>query len=139
MTVITKPSVKAISLWTLLWLSWMALIFTFSHLPGSAWPPNTSWSYILERKGAHVVEYGVLLLLSTQVFSLFFYRSSLRQILALAITWSLAYGALDELHQSFVPYRGAHFYDVLVDALGVALGVLMIFIVVGLQRKKTPS
>ena len=43
--------------------------------------------------------------------------------------WSLLigilYGASDELHQSFVPARSAEWHDVFVDAIGVALGVMI--------------
>lgn len=40
--------------------------------------------------------------------------------LAIAVT----YGALDEIHQSFVPGRDAALADLLADALGAGLGVL---------------
>ena len=37
----------------------------------------------------------------------------------------LAFGVLDELHQSFVPHRAATVIDVVLDALGTALGTLI--------------
>ena len=42
--------------------------------------------------------------------------------------WALAflYAASDEWHQSFVPSRGSSFHDVLIDATGAALGLLLL-------------
>ena len=124
-------------LWVLLWILWMAVIFFFSHRPGSPWPANTSWSYFLERKGAHVVEYAVLLIISAQVFSFWFQKESTKKILFVAAGWSLMYAALDELHQFFTPYRGAHMRDVAIDALGIMLAVLIVAVVFSWHRKKT--
>ena len=39
-----------------------------------------------------------------------------------------AWGALDEFHQSFVPYRDPSWADLLADALGAALGLILIYL-----------
>ena len=38
----------------------------------------------------------------------------------------IIYAASDELHQAFVPGRGAHVSDVIIDSAGSALGILIV-------------
>ena len=46
-------------------------------------------------------------------------------LLAAAIAIGIAYAALDEFHQVFVPSRTASPHDVVVDAAGVIVGALL--------------
>jgi VanZ family protein len=46
-------------------------------------------------------------------------------LLAAAIAIGIAYAALDEVHQVFVPSRTASPHDVVVDAAGVVVGALL--------------
>lgn len=109
-------------------LGWMAVIFFFSSLSGkqTAGPPPL-W-YFIERKGAHVFEYGLLMLLSFRYLLLSYRRESYNKILVVAAFFSLMYGATDELHQFFVPLRGARFSDVLIDGLGILLMSLVLYL-----------
>ena len=109
-------------------LVWMGVIFGFSTLPGkvTAGPPPL-W-YFIERKGAHVVEYAMLTLLAFHFFRRSFTRESLGRVLSLSATFALMYGATDELHQYFVPGRGARMSDVLIDGLGVLCMATVIFL-----------
>lgn len=102
-------------------LVWMLVIFFFSSLPGSQYPFDPTVLYYLERKGAHVMEYALLMLLAVRFVSALFPRLSFQHILLGAGTFSILYGASDEWHQSFVPYRGARLSDVLIDGLGILL------------------
>lgn len=114
-------------------LAWMTVIFSFSMLSGklTAGPPPL-W-YFIERKGAHVIEYAMLMMLSFRYFRLAFSRESFGWVLALSAAFSLMYGVTDELHQFFVPLRGARMWDVGIDGIGILLaGVLIIL----LQRNK---
>ena len=43
----------------------------------------------------------------------------------LAIVLAIAYGAVDELHQSFTPGRELSGWDVVADAIGACLGALV--------------
>ena len=100
-------------------LLWMAVIFSFSTLAGKATVgPPPLW-YFLERKGAHVFEYALLMFLSFRFFRLSFTKESLLHILAIAAVFSLMYGATDELHQFFVPLRGSKLSDVGIDGIGI--------------------
>jgi VanZ family protein len=92
---------------------WAAVIFTFSSIPSLSTGLGT-WDTIL-RKGAHLAEYAVL--------GGLLYRALGREALALAV--GIAYAATDELHQYFVRGRHASPVDVAIDAVGIAVGMLL--------------
>jgi VanZ family protein len=94
-------------------LVWAAVIFAFSSIPSLSSGLGT-WDTIL-RKVAHVTEYAVL--------GALLYRALGREPVALAA--GVAYAATDELHQHFVRGRHASPVDVAIDALGVAVGMLL--------------
>ena len=103
---------RALSLWLPV-IVWAAVIFTFSSIP-SLGTGLGDWDTIL-RKGAHLTEYAVL--------GGLLYRALGREPLALAM--GIAYAATDELHQYFVRGRHASPVDVAIDAVGVAIGMLV--------------
>jgi VanZ family protein len=94
-------------------VAWAAVIFTLSSIPSLSTGLGT-WDTIL-RKGAHLTEYAVL--------GGLLYRALGREPLALAV--GIAYAATDELHQYFVRGRHASPVDVAIDAVGVAVGMLI--------------
>ena len=93
--------------------AWAAVIFAFSSIPSLSSGLGV-WDTVL-RKCAHVTEYAVL--------GALLYRALGREALALAV--GIAYAATDELHQHFVRGRHASPIDVAIDAVGVALGMLV--------------
>src|SRR3954465_2721806 len=94
-------------------VAWAAVIFAFSSVPSLGTGLGT-WDTVL-RKGAHVTEYAILggLLL----------RALGRDVPAFLA--AVAYAATDELHQHFVAGRHASPVDVGIDAVGLALGMLV--------------
>ncbi|SRR6266511_1541232 len=94
-------------------LAWAALIFALSSIPSLSSGLGI-WDTVL-RKGAHLTEYAVL--------GGLLYRAFEREAPALAA--GIAYAATDELHQHFVRGRHAAPVDVAIDAVGVALGMLI--------------
>jgi VanZ family protein len=94
-------------------VAWAAVIFAFSSVPHLGTGLGT-WDTVL-RKGAHITEYAVL--------GALLYRALAREAVALAA--GIAYAATDELHQHFVQGRHASPVDVAIDAVGVALGMLV--------------
>jgi VanZ family protein len=81
------------------------------------------------RKGAHVSEYALLAVL--------LYRAVHRTRRKVQAGWSpacagwafvlaLVYAASDEWHQSFVPSRDGTLHDVIIDASGAGLGLLLL-------------
>ena len=77
----------------------------------------------------HFIAYCVLAFLLT--LTLYFQkRSSLLSSHAYLFTFifTLAYGAIDELHQLFVPGRYCDFYDWLTDSFGGLMGVGLVYL-----------
>jgi VanZ family protein len=106
------PTSAALRLWAPVVL-WAAVIFAFSSVPDLGTGLGT-WDLVL-RKLAHAAEFAVLgaLLLRALVVE------------RAALVLGIAYAASDELHQVFVPGRRGSVFDVLIDAVGVALGVAL--------------
>ena len=103
---------RALSLWLPVVL-WAGLIFTLSSIPDLGTGLGT-WDLVL-RKTAHAAEFAVLGLLLARAIG--------RELPALVL--GIGYAATDELHQAFVPGRLASPWDVLLDSVGVACGVLL--------------
>lgn len=93
-------------------LLWMLLIFVVSGQPKSAIADFGVWDLVV-KKGAHVLAYALLAVLAGRALPRPGY----------AILWSLAYAVSDELHQRLVPGRVGSPVDVLIDGLGILLGV----------------
>lgn len=90
-----------------------AIIFAFSSVPSLGTGLGT-WDLVL-RKLAHLTEYAVL-------------GALLQRALArpgLAILIGGLYATTDEIHQHFVPGRHAAWYDVVIDTIGVTIGVVL--------------
>lgn len=79
--------------------------------------------HLLVRKLAHMGEYSVLVILLVNALRQHFYRKHV--IYTYAVSISLLYAVSDEVHQVFVPARAGSVIDVLIDALGVLIGVLL--------------
>jgi VanZ family protein len=105
------PASRALLLWLPV-VVWAAVIFAFSSVPSLS--TGLGWWDTFLRKGAHLTEYAILgaLLL----------RAVGRELPALAL--GIAYAATDEVHQHFVRGRHASPLDVLIDAIGIAIGIL---------------
>lgn len=127
---------------------WMAVVFTLSmdfaseaHTsriiePLLRWlDPHISFAaleraHFLVRKMAHVTEYAILALLILRGLRILHARPAGVWSWSLA-AWTLgasaAYASTDEIHQLFVPSRGPSVHDVMLDACGATLGLLLAF------------
>ncbi|HKB19736.1 MAG TPA: VanZ family protein [Gaiellaceae bacterium] len=103
----------ALSLWLPV-IVWAAVIFTFSSIPSLGTGLGT-WDTIL-RKGAHMTEYAILGLLLARAIG--------RELPAFAI--GILYAITDEVHQHFVRGRHASPVDVLIDTVGLAIGIFFV-------------
>jgi VanZ family protein len=92
-------------------VAWAGLIFALSSISDLGTGLGT-WDLVL-RKIAHAAEFAVL--------GFLLLRAVRNGWLALAL--GIAYAISDEVHQSFVPGRQGSPVDVLIDAVGVAIGV----------------
>ena len=104
---------RALSLWLPVAL-WAALIFGLSSIPNLGTGLG-GWDLLL-RKLAHMAEYAVLGFLLLRAIG--------RERIAVAV--GIAYAVTDEIHQGFVEGRHGVWYDVVVDAVGVLLGVYLL-------------
>jgi len=124
----------------------MALIFIMSAMPGDISgeqsgtvvrvlvavydavsdgpPPSARTVDLLElivRKCAHMAEYAVLALLYCHALRL----SGARHPAIYAMAMCVAYAATDEFHQSFVDARGPSPVDVMIDAMGAGIALIL--------------
>lgn len=115
-------------------IAWMVVIFLFSAQPNSA---SVTRGYFHEfnfvaRKLAHFSEYAFLSVLAILSFSSHIPATQSasspdrRVAFNAAVAMSVFYSVTDEIHQAFVPGRGAAIADVLVDSAGVFFGALVI-------------
>jgi VanZ family protein len=116
MTLVSRP---------LIWLPPLALMGLIFYL--SAQPDLSSglgnWDLVL-RKCAHMTEYAVLTFLWWRALATT--ATSPRNALALAYAISVAYAMTDEFHQTFVTGRHGSPVDVLIDAVGAAIGAAFV-------------
>lgn len=108
---VTSPQrIRLVSVWVPV-LVWAAVIFALSSIPSLGTGLGT-WDLIL-RKLAHITEYAILALL-------------LRRAVATPVAFAAAvlYAISDEFHQTFVHGREGRPRDVLIDTVGVVLGLL---------------
>lgn len=84
------------------------------------------------RKLAHVAEYFLLAVCVS--FPLYVYRLRGLALTLLAGGFCVACACLDEYHQSFVAGRGPSRRDVLIDSIGILMGVILVRIVCFLGR-----
>lgn len=87
------------------------------------------------RKMAHFTEYLLVGLLSYGIV-LIWYAPGLKGS-GLVLLQVFLSGAVDELHQYFVPGRAAMFRDVLLDTAGGAVGIILVFMLYRLKKHRS--
>lgn len=106
----------------------------FEALPQGEQAPLLAVTDHLLRKTAHFCVYatlGAFLCLTSLGFSA---KRSAHALRTLAV--GAAYAASDELHQAFVPGRGPGIGDVLLDSVGVLVGILAVLLLAKLIIKR---
>ncbi|SEN50689.1 VanZ like family protein [Mesobacillus persicus] len=98
---------------------YMALIWVLSSMPADAVVelPNVGVDRFI-KESLHLVEFGIL-------YALLFFAGltfggrfkPLWSFIFMGV--AILYGAIDEIHQSFVPYRSATWIDFVKDTIGV--------------------
>ena len=96
---------------------WAAIQLTLTSLPGEVLPPGINHPFDW---GAHLFLYGGLGFLVARAAVLS--RWPLRRLVWIALVICLG-GALDELHQLFIPGRSAEWSDWMGDTAGVVSGL----------------
>jgi len=145
-------------------LAWMCLIFSassdqksFQHssrliAPVIRWLfPHMTEAKVAElvfglRKLAHFTEYAILAMLLWRALRKTSNKAARPWVWREAI-WAFAlaalYAASDEFHQLFVPTRQASVWDVLIDTIGAACGLLFLFLIARsverLKKRSSPT
>ena len=102
--------------------AYMALIFYFSSLPH---PDEELPKFLFETLGdklLHVIEYAVLGVLCYRAFRRAAGPFAAAYAVVFAIVTASVYGATDEVHQAFVPFRTATWLDWVADTAGGVVG-----------------
>ena len=103
---------------------WFMRLFhpDYEQMPPEQQEAVYSLFVLIVRKGAHFTEYLFL------GVSLFLTVRDLRKRASFWIPWAIGtlYAITDEVHQYFVPGRSCELRDVLIDACGVAAGVVIV-------------
>lgn len=131
---------KLVLAWILLVL-WMAFIFYMSSCNGNVSSDQSGTiAYVLHnilsinysdklifiiRKCAHVSEFFILGILVINLVS----KYNVKHIYFISFIISVLYASSDEFHQLFVPGRSGQVTDVLIDLIGVVLGLLLVFLI----------
>jgi VanZ family protein len=102
-------------------LIYCILIFLQSSFPSIESGPELPYS----DKLLHFFAYTVLGALFFRAYKTLRVRNRLNLLIMLSILSSSLYGASDELHQHFVPYRSAEWMDIFADVLGSVFGVFI--------------
>jgi len=110
------------------------LYWLFPHISAN----TVDWVVFIARKGAHVAEYSVLAWLLWRAFRRpqkndprpWNHREA-----GIALLFVACYAATDEFHQIFVPTRTPAVHDVVIDTLGGAAGLFLLWLI-GRWRKR---
>jgi VanZ family protein len=83
--------------------------------------------HFLVRKAGHLTEYAILALFAARAF-----RTSSHELLRnrwfwVSLLFVVAYSLSDEFHQSFVPSRTASIYDSMIDSVGGAVALTILW------------
>ena len=100
------------------------VIFYFSNQDGARSGELSNNLFI--RKLAHISEYFILACLSFNFFVNYFTlktNKNYTKVLVISFFFCLLYAISDEVHQTFIPYRSGTYKDVLIDSVGIFLGI----------------
>ena len=78
------------------------------------------WDLVL-RKIAHMVEFGVLFLLTVRALNGSGFNMPLKEVYFVSFAFALLYAVSDEYHQAFVPGRGPSTVDTWIDMAGIVI------------------
>ncbi|MGG3888520.1 VanZ family protein [Metabacillus fastidiosus] len=108
---------------TLFPILYMIFIWFLSSHPADAFVKTPfSFDHLL-KESLHLIEFAILYLLIALAFITNGKWTKKASIFAAVI--SVMYGAIDEIHQSFIPYRSATLIDFIKDTAGVAVAYFM--------------
>jgi VanZ family protein len=99
-------------------------MITVSSTPGKKLPEVPVWNF---DKFAHTIEFFIFSFLLFR-YVLFRRGRSIVEALFVCLIGGITYGALDELHQKFIPNRMCTLLDFIADSLGVLSGSIIAYV-----------
>jgi VanZ like protein len=118
---VLKKDIRLQNRW-LFWRWFLVLAYAGSVFVVSAIPGNTLLQVSVSDKLLHTVEFGGLAVLLCRALTMQMPGRSRRSILFMSLVATMCYGALDEVHQLFVPQRMSDVTDFVADSFGALLG-----------------
>lgn len=104
---------------------WMGIIFYLSSIPDLSLKGDLASLDFVLRKLAHISVFAMLMI--------FWKLNTKNTTLAAGLT--LLYAVIDELHQSVVPGRNGTAIDVLIDCVGIVVGLWVYKVVIGWKEE----
>ena len=94
---------------------------------------NSPNSQFIVRKSAHIILFCLLSILCFVVIYELKRNVKISTLVSFSITF--IYACIDEIHQLFVPGRSGKINDVLIDSIGVIMGLIFINLIFMLKNK----
>jgi len=110
---------------------WAILIFALSSIPRPLPPPM---GVKVADKLYHFIEFFIFGLLLARAFLSIASQGKEHKAVLVAAALGIFWGAVDEIHQAFVPGRDASFLDALADGVGVLFISAIMLWMVGRRR-----
>jgi len=114
---------------------WPVLIFTASSIPSQEIPSSVIFLY---DKLLHAGVFGVFCFLIYRAFVLRTPPFSTGKAMLVSVLLTVLYGITDEVHQMFVPGRPPEVYDLVADAVGGLVCVLIVLVARGIRQRVSP-
>lgn len=109
---------------------WALFILVVSLSPGEAMPLTDIWQIISFDKIAHFAVYAILSFLCIVGFTKQYnFRWLRKNAVVTAIGFSIIYGVILELLQSFSPGRFIEYADIFANSIGCALGYVIYLVI----------
>ena len=107
---------------------WVLVILILTFTPGPNIPPLPQWNLISFDTFVHAVVFGILVFLLANSFQ----RKKAKDIfynypIIISAIISILFGIVIEIFQPYVPGRTFSYQDMVSDAIGALLGVVMVF------------
>jgi VanZ family protein len=111
-------------------LCWFPLIAycAFVYIQSSYPAPESLPSFDFSDKLYHFAGYALMGILFYRAYQTLPIKDNTSLLILLSMISAALYGASDELHQSFVPYRDGNLLDAVADALGGVGGVYVYYL-----------
>lgn len=94
---------------------------------------NSPNSQFIVRKSAHIILFCLLSILCFVVIYELKRNLKISTLVSFSITF--VYACMDEIHQLFIPGRSGKINDVLIDSIGVIMGLIFINLIFMLNNK----